>query len=159
MPYMRPCSNCPHRKIDGVPCQIKQKKLEIIRAARLALVNFKCDKRLSGLQPGQRVQLEMEMTHSIREGDEPGMAQYNGIVMRPQKNRVLVWLDRLSPYGKNPVPLHPNRVLPIPAPLVKICPDCGQPAGTQAREWTCWRPLCLNNENRVESYMAAKADG
>lgn len=149
MAHLRPCSDCPHRK----GCERKQEILDIIRPAKLSLANFKCEKRLSELQPGQRVSLEMmEMCERFDcDGDGyefkttyPAEMGFEGTVMRPHKNRILIWLDTESPLGKNPVALHPDRVFPIEGQRVNICPECHQPEETMGREWWCSEPDCLN---------------
>lgn len=152
MTYFRPCANCPHKTIDGKPCPIKAEKLAIVRAAKLTLANFGCEKRLSELPPGQRVELNMTLIYDCEGGrysDEPETKDFTGTVMRELKNgRVLVWLDEESPQGKNPLPLKPDGMRPIEGELlVRICPECGQPEGTKGREWDCSRPGCLNMGN------------
>ena len=132
--YVKPCRNCPHRE----GCEIKVAKLASLRGLGLASVNFKCDKRLSKLQPGQRI------TFVMRDGeghDEPwDEYTFTGIVMRPYRTKILVWLvscdddvyeggsgphpqvyENLLCSGKNPIKLLPNRVTPVDGPLVPLC--------------------------------------
>jgi len=119
---MKPCRNCPHK--DG--CEIKAEKQRALRGLGLTLVNFKCDKRLSLLQPGQRIKLTLATEWQGEHGY--GTTEFEAVVMRPTGTRILVWLlDRGD--GKNPIAVHPDRVTPIEG-MVKLCPACQQPEGT-----------------------------
>lgn len=151
MAFLRPCARCPHKVAsDGAPCPIRQEKADIIRRAKLTLANFRCDKRLSDLPPGQRVRLTMKSCDQPEDGDESYYPtfeeeEFQGTVMRPHKTRVLIWLDELSPLGRNPVALRPDRIFPITGERVNLCPDCGQPEGTQGRkEFSCSNDWCMN---------------
>jgi len=136
---MRPCRNCPHK--DG--CEIKAEKQRALRGLGLTLVNFKCDKRLSQLQPGQRIELVI-MLSPDETASEAGMCDgpdgsrilpgetraVKATVMRPKGARILVWLDKETFRHRNPIAVHPDRVTPIEG-MVTVCPVCQQPAGTK----------------------------
>ncbi len=169
--YVRPCRNCPHRE----GCDIKASKLESLRGLGLTSVNFKCDKRLSELQPGQRI--EFVMGDGAGHGEDWAEYTFTGIVMRPRGSKILVWLvsrdddvyeDAPGPHpqvcqnllvsGKNPIKLSPNRVTPVAGALVPLCPDCDQPEGTKADEarspgtqpWFC--PRCAGWTRRKTAF-------
>lgn len=147
--YLKPCRNCPHRD----RCSAKAEKLISLRGLGFTSANFKCDKRLSTLPPGQRIKFEM--------GDCDETYTYQAIVMRARRTKILVWLvscddEECVPClmsGKNPIAVSPDRVTPIDG-QVALCPECGQPEGTRPQErkdgaskWFC--PCCAGWQ-RVE---------
>ena len=141
--FVKPCFNCPHRK----GCERKAEKLAAVRGLGLTSIAFKCDKRLSELQPGQRIEFTM-MDGERGSALEPWSTYtFQAIVMRPYKHRILVWLvgcdhedeepdphpqqyEYLLASGKNPIAVSPDRVRPVNG-RVPVCPDCGQPEGTK----------------------------
>lgn len=144
--YVKPCRNCPHRE----GCEIKAAKLASLRGLGLTSVNFKCAKRLSELQPGQRIEFRMGDGYD-RNGDWNDYT-FQAIVMRPIGTKLLVWLvsrdddvyeDAPGPHpqaytdllvsGKNPIKVSPGRVKPVEG-RVAVCPDCSQPEGTKPAE-------------------------
>lgn len=159
--YVKPCRNCPHK--DG--CKTKVEKLAALRGLGITSVNFKCDKRLSELQPGQRI----EFTMGDGKGCDWSEYTFHGVVMRPRGSKLLVWLvsrdddvyedmpgphpqvyEHLLESDKNPIKLSPDRVRPVGG-RVSLCPDCDQPDGTKPAEerketqpWFC--PRCAGWE-------------
>jgi len=145
--YLKPCRNCPHK--DG--CELKAAKLKSLQGLGITFVNFKCPTRLYLLPPGQKVKLELWQDsgggYQDRDGDD---FEFTATVMRPHKTRILVWLDEheeLDSPARNPIPVHPDRVTPIPG-RVKLCSECDQPEGTKPMErdqnsgkseFHCWK--------------------
>lgn len=143
--YLKPCRNCPHK--DG--CELKAERLASLRGLGFTSANFKCDKRLSLLQPGQRIELELlacDPTDRIQ-----GEETHTATVMRARKTRILIWLDEETCRGRNPIAVSPDRVTPIEG-KVELCSECGQPTGTKPiertenrgnlkyhSEWDCWK--------------------
>ena len=120
--YLKPCRNCPHRK----GCETKAEKLKSLRGLGFTSANFKCDDRLAGLQPGQRVMIDLiEMDNRGKDWKTTHIAT----VMAPHGARVLVWLDEITELGHNPISVQPNRLTPTGG-RVEVCPECGQPEGT-----------------------------
>ncbi len=134
--YLRPCRNCPHK--DG--CEMKAEWQNKLYGLGLTLVNFKCEKRLSLLQPGQRIGLVFKDPsddclypyENFAYGVHEELDQ-TATVMRARGTRILVWLDEMTPVGRNPVAVSPDRVTPIDG-TVELCSECGQPNGTKADE-------------------------
>lgn len=127
--YVKPCRNCPHKS----GCAIKERTLRKLRSVslRLSSINFKCEVRLSTLPPGQRVRMSINFCDSDDEYCGEDEVERTGTVMRPYRNRLLVWLDETTALDRNPVALRPDRIEPIQGiPLVKLCPTCDQPDGT-----------------------------
>lgn len=128
--YLKPCRNCPHK--DG--CELKAKRLESLRGLGFASANFKCEKRLSLLPPGQRIKLVLWQDsgggYQDRDGDD---FEFTATVMRPHKNRILIWLnnhEELASPARNPIAVRPDYVTPIEG-KVSLCPECDQPRGTK----------------------------
>lgn len=138
--HLNKCYNCPHK-------QGCKKKIRILAALRVAAkeidgriwsINFDCWERLEKLETGRVVRLEMFKSD---------WEYFEGVVMRPHKNRVLVWLLRYHEEGDveiddwrpvnsdqhNPVALHPNRITPTDK-TVNTCNVCDQPEGTTTRD-------------------------
>ena len=120
--YLRPCRACPHK--DG--CDRKAELIKVLpKGFGLTLVSFRCEKRLSQLQPGQVVLL------TLCDREDSCDVDFTATVMRPQGTRILVWLDDNDEADawRNPIAVAPNRVKPIKGPR-KLCPECDQPEGT-----------------------------
>ena len=130
--YLKPCRNCPHKE----GCDIKADKLASLRGLGFVSANFRCEKRLSRLPPGQRIAFKMG------DGEYPYWEEctFTAVVMRPYKTRILVWItscDGDSDVGlisrKNPIAISPDRVTLLGG-HVKVCPVCGQPEKTRPDE-------------------------
>lgn len=154
--FLKPCYNCPHKPSVFPPrrCEIKEQKLAAIRGHGFTSANFKCDKRLSTLQPGQRVKLEIWSFEEEGGWDLDSTEDtYLATVMRESKGRILVWLDKPTSKGRNPIRVRPDGVTPIEG-TVALCSECGQPDGTEGRKgdtangvgaWDCWK--CEGHED------------
>ena len=116
--YIAQCNYCPH----SLGCEIRLAKLKAVRGAGLTAIRFKCDKLLSELQPGQLVRAESHYSDPVL-----------GTVMRPNGDRVFVWLDGADANGKRCVSLQPDCLEPIDGERVRVCANCGQLEGTESR--------------------------
>lgn len=141
--YMTPCRSCPH---SHKSCAIKDAKRVAVRGAGLTSMNFRCEKRLSTLPPGQRVvmTLQNEVTlggYNDYEYQDWEDVDIVGTVMREaRRGRVLVWLDEMTTRERNPVALWPHLMKPIEGHRVAVCSECGQPEGTKPiKAWSCWK--------------------
>lgn len=123
--YLKPCRNCPHNI--RPECELKAEKRRRWKGLGLTSVNFKCDKRLSLLGGGQRVEFRLDSV--------VGDLRLHGTVMRSHGTKLLVWVDDNDDYADcsnhNPIVIAPNRLTPLDGALVPLCTECQQPEDTK----------------------------
>jgi hypothetical protein len=135
MTYLKPCHMCPQSQ----PCAIRKERLALLRPAKVSSANFKCQQRLVGYEPGQRVEFSLteEAASQYGMGFHDVVIVYRGIIMRPIGRMLMIWVthfreesgafvEGITRRGRNPIALNPSRMTPIEG-RVKVCPDCGQP--------------------------------
>jgi len=151
----KPCIHCAKRK----GCLVKDNIAASIRGLEITTLSFICPLRLSDLQPGTRVLVDVLDYQEAGEQDdymtgeshhiEPEKIQVPGTVMKPWRSKhtgkVYVWLDHpVEACGNKPgreygiLRFWPDQCHPTQEPRVVVCRKCGRPKDNTAYpEWRC----------------------
>ncbi len=121
--HLKPCYRCPHHE----GCEIKANVLAKIRGLKLTSARIKCDLWYKDFPGGQRVSFDLAEWDGYGDSD---WSEYEGTVMRPHKDRLLVWLDQPTERGRNPIAIRADKMRKEEG-SVKLCPECQQPEGTK----------------------------
>jgi len=147
---LQPCLHCPKRE----KCDTRKAVLDRVRGLGLTSARIRCRKWYEDFPPGQRVSLTLmsydwgtgyDGSYSIKEKNV-----HEATVMRHRKNRILVWLDDMTSFGKNPIAVRADGLTVIEGRR-RVCPQCGQPEGTKKRdEWYCDDEFHANEKDTTQ---------